>query len=1062
MATLKATEPQSATSFCAVLQDLGIYLWPLPRQLLSRGWHLTKTYRVTVAIGATGVIACIVLACIPDVVCVPPTSGNHSDPAETCLNGQSYWMLSLNLVALLLMGNNAPADLVMLAFTIMLSVSGVITDDEAWQGFAEPSVLAIGALFVVARALEETRAVELFILPLLGEPTTHNTAIFRLALPVGLFSAFMNNTPIVAMLLSVVENWAVRCGLHAKVLLMPLSFASMLGGMCTLIGTSTNLVLNANINSDLNAPLEPFTMFSMTLVALPAALVGAVYLSLVAPRLLRPPAASSAAPPAAVAADAADEERPARPAGEASGHAAPVAPPASHMLGSFYSLEAHIGAGCALIGKPASELAALVSTSFCEPRLVFRGTAVHEVTADEPLLLKLDDSVLLRCMPEAIPPLRAVAGLRLRPEAASEALGGLAVGHCLVEAVVAHSSPLDGLSLHRALDTPVLGQTAMWGVRQRPHAGTPHTPLGGEGDFGWDDAPRLDAPRLVQHDSHHSSASGLGQSQREATDQNASRSPAAPGALPPARAKGETTAEAAVGAAAPPPSSAAEEKLKTTSSTREPPSAAPEDKHAPTATVDAASPNLPAFVPPVSTFSPYLTPAADASPALGASLGSPSLGGEPSPMPPLPGGLPSAVFRRPLDARPPRGRFDEISEVSEDPADGRHPLGHSLGHAEGAGQQRRRLGWTVMTADAHWCLVGDVFTECAADKPPALERSPSAAPSVLAIRPRSPVRSPKALRQRHGWALAVHDLRLRAGDILLLEAPVSWVQTHRTTHFWLLLGVVAKSERGACYGARYGACDPSDAVARRRERFNLAASLVCLLVLLILSATAVVGLLQLSVILAFILIGVVQARRRSLAPPCSHRPALPASPCLSRIRYPLSPLRAVHHARPGLALHLVPSSAHDRLLLWPRRGAHKHGRRRRARLLAQPARRSRSVVLPLCHLHGDRRPLLHHLQLGDGRRHVQRAQRRRRRWPRGGADDDGHDARRLLGLCHTHRLPDQPNGPRARALRVWRLCQGGRRAARRRRPVCCHLGALPPEPEVTIITRRNETKLKGE
>mgnify|MGYP002046337063 CR=1 FL=1 len=76
---------------------------------------------------------------------------------------------------------------------------------------------------IVARALEETRAVELLIMPLLGAPTTHFSAILRLCLPVGFFSAVMNNTPIVAMLLSVVETWAAQQGLSAKVLLMPLS-----------------------------------------------------------------------------------------------------------------------------------------------------------------------------------------------------------------------------------------------------------------------------------------------------------------------------------------------------------------------------------------------------------------------------------------------------------------------------------------------------------------------------------------------------------------------------------------------------------------------------------------------------------------------------------------------------------------------------------------------------------------------------------------------------------------------------------------------------------------------
>ena len=79
--------------------------------------------------------------------------------------------------------------------------------------------------------------------PLLGKPSGHVSAIVRLCVPTALFSAFLNNTPIVAMLISVTEAWCARTGLTPSVLLMPLSFASILGGTTTLIGTSTNLVL---------------------------------------------------------------------------------------------------------------------------------------------------------------------------------------------------------------------------------------------------------------------------------------------------------------------------------------------------------------------------------------------------------------------------------------------------------------------------------------------------------------------------------------------------------------------------------------------------------------------------------------------------------------------------------------------------------------------------------------------------------------------------------------------------------------------------------------------------
>ena len=77
---------------------------------------------------------------------------------------------------------------------MLLVLSSTISDAEAWSGFSSTSVLSIGALFVVARALEETRAVERMLLPLLGQPSNHISALFRLCIPVALFSAFLNGT----------------------------------------------------------------------------------------------------------------------------------------------------------------------------------------------------------------------------------------------------------------------------------------------------------------------------------------------------------------------------------------------------------------------------------------------------------------------------------------------------------------------------------------------------------------------------------------------------------------------------------------------------------------------------------------------------------------------------------------------------------------------------------------------------------------------------------------------------------------------------------------------------
>ena len=95
--------------------------------------------------------------------------------------------------------------------TTTLLLFGIISEQQAWAGFSSPSIITIGVLFVFARALEETRTVDVLLRRVLGRPRSHGAALVRLTLPTACFSAFMNNTPIVAMLTSVVEAWAARC-----------------------------------------------------------------------------------------------------------------------------------------------------------------------------------------------------------------------------------------------------------------------------------------------------------------------------------------------------------------------------------------------------------------------------------------------------------------------------------------------------------------------------------------------------------------------------------------------------------------------------------------------------------------------------------------------------------------------------------------------------------------------------------------------------------------------------------------------------------------------------------
>jgi di/tricarboxylate transporter len=173
--------------------------------------------------------------------------------------------------------------LVLLGAVSLLFVGGVIEPAEAFAGLSNEGVITVALLFVVAAGLRETGVLTALIQPLLGRPRTARRAGLRLSAPVAAASAFLNNTPLVAMLLPVVGDWARRIRIPASKLLIPLSYASVLGGLCTLIGTSTNLIVHGLA---VDAGVRPLGLFEIGLVGVPCALVGLGILGLLAPKLL--------------------------------------------------------------------------------------------------------------------------------------------------------------------------------------------------------------------------------------------------------------------------------------------------------------------------------------------------------------------------------------------------------------------------------------------------------------------------------------------------------------------------------------------------------------------------------------------------------------------------------------------------------------------------------------------------------------------------------------------------------------------------------------------------------
>ena len=198
---------------------------------------------------------------------------------------EAWFTLTVVVIVLVVLVRDvvAPAA-AMIGGMVAVLVAGIVTPEQAFAGFANPAPITVAALFVLARAVEKTGALTPVVRLTLGATVGARRSLARLVFPTMAASSFLNNTPIVAMLLPQVEKWAEDRGRSPSTYLMPLSFAALLGGVVTVIGTSTNIVVSGLLE---NAGQPPIGFFEITRVGLPIAIVGGVLLVLLAPRLLR-------------------------------------------------------------------------------------------------------------------------------------------------------------------------------------------------------------------------------------------------------------------------------------------------------------------------------------------------------------------------------------------------------------------------------------------------------------------------------------------------------------------------------------------------------------------------------------------------------------------------------------------------------------------------------------------------------------------------------------------------------------------------------------------------------
>lgn len=202
----------------------------------------------------------------------------------TTLTGEMIFVAIIIVLMLLgLLFEVMRADFLIFLTLVVFLLSGVISNTEALNGFANEGMLTILLLFIVAGAIQKHGIIELVVYRLLGKGKNIKASMLKVLLPLGLSSGFLNNTPIVVALTPILKNWAIDNNYSPSKFLMPLSYMTILGGTITMIGTSTNLVVHGLL---LSAGLEGFSFFTLSVVGIPITIVGLIFLLTIGYRLL--------------------------------------------------------------------------------------------------------------------------------------------------------------------------------------------------------------------------------------------------------------------------------------------------------------------------------------------------------------------------------------------------------------------------------------------------------------------------------------------------------------------------------------------------------------------------------------------------------------------------------------------------------------------------------------------------------------------------------------------------------------------------------------------------------
>ena len=316
-------------------------------------------------------------------------------------------------------------DMLFLAGLVAVTMTGVLTVEQALAGFANQAVVMIAALFAASAGLRVTGALDWLGNRLLGGATTERAALVRLAAAVVPSSAFILNTPLVAMLTPVVVDWCRQRSISPSRLLIPLSYFTIIGGVCTLIGTSTTVVINGLLarmsagelerNPDLAAQISELSFFELTAVGVPLSLIGATYMLFLAPRRL---------------------------------------PNRTDMIEQFdehrrdYLVEMHVQPSCPLIGKTVQSagLRHLPGLFLIE---ISRGDeTITPVSPDD--IIRANDQLVFTGVVTTIADLERIPGLVPAVDTSFETRPEHRVRRELTEAVLSRTSPLIGLTVRES------------------------------------------------------------------------------------------------------------------------------------------------------------------------------------------------------------------------------------------------------------------------------------------------------------------------------------------------------------------------------------------------------------------------------------------------------------------------------------------------------------------------------------------------------------------------------------------------------------------------------------